>query len=156
MSIVNDIEEKDEKAVYSKLSVKGKDVGVIYIISNTNDEEDNLEEANSETISALAMQVAIALNNSIMYSELAIKERIAKELSIAANIQKNLLPKELKISFALDLAEYFKPAKEIGGDYYDYNFIDDTSLFLTIGDVSGNTPSISVSARPANFNDHSR
>ena len=137
MSIVNDIEEKDEKAVYSKLSVKGKDVGVIYIISNTNDEEDNLEEANSETISALAMQVAIALNNSIMYSELAIKERIAKELSIAANIQKNLLPKELKISFALDLAEYFKPAKEIGGDYYDYNFIDDTSLFLTIGDVSG-------------------
>ncbi|MBP6407236.1 MAG: SpoIIE family protein phosphatase [Fusobacteriaceae bacterium] len=135
--IVNDIEEKDEKAVYSKLSVKGKDVGVIYIISNTNDEEDNLEEANSETISALAMQVAIALNNSIMYSELAIKERIAKELSIAANIQKNLLPKELKISFALDLAEYFKPAKEIGGDYYDYNFIDDTSLFLTIGDVSG-------------------
>ena len=135
--IVNDIEEKDEKAVYSKLSVKGKDVGVIYIISNTNDEEDNLEEANSETISALAMQVAIALNNSIMYSELAIKERIAKELSIAANIQKNLLPKALKISFALDLAEYFKPAKEIGGDYYDYNFIDDTSLFLTIGDVSG-------------------
>ena len=43
----------------------------------------------------------------------------------------------MKISFALDLAEYFKPAKEIGGDYYDYNFIDDTSLFLTIGDVSG-------------------
>ena len=35
--IVNDIEEKDEKAVYSKLSVKGKDVGVIYIISNTKD-----------------------------------------------------------------------------------------------------------------------
>lgn len=134
--ISNDIEEIDEKVTFSKLSVKGKDVGVIYIISNSNNDED-LEEDDTETISALAMQVAIALNNSIMYSELAIKERIAKELSIAANIQKNLLPKELKINFDLDLSEYFKPAKEIGGDYYDYNFIDDNSLFLTIGDVSG-------------------
>lgn len=134
--IAGDIEEKDEKVNFFKLSVKGKDVGVIYIISNSNFENE-IEDDNSETINALAMQVAIALNNSIMYSELAIKERIAKELSIAANIQKNLLPKELKINFDLDLSEYFKPAKEIGGDYYDYNFIDDNSLFLTIGDVSG-------------------
>lgn len=135
--ISKDIEEKEEKVAYSKLSVKGKDVGVIYIINNTAEDEEDVVESNTETISALAMQVAIALNNSIMYSELAIKERIAKELSIAANIQKNLLPKELKINFDLDLSEYFKPAKEIGGDYYDYNFIDDSSLFLTIGDVSG-------------------
>lgn len=134
--IARDIEEQDEKVNFFKLSVKGKDVGVIYIISNLNSENE-VEEDNSETINALAMQVAIALNNSIMYSELAIKERIAKELSIAANIQKNLLPKELKINFDLDLSEYFKPAKEIGGDYYDYNFIDDNSIFLTIGDVSG-------------------
>ncbi len=134
--IARDIEEQDEKVHFFKLSVKGKDVGVIYIISNLNSENE-IEEDNSETINALAMQVAIALNNSIMYSELAIKERIAKELSIAANIQKNLLPKELKINFDLDLSEYFKPAKEIGGDYYDYNFIDDNSIFLTIGDVSG-------------------
>lgn len=135
--ISKDIEEKEEKVVYSKLSVKGKDVGVIYIINGVSEDEEDITESNTETISALAMQVAIALNNSIMYSELAIKERIAKELSIAANIQKNLLPKELKINFDLDLSEYFKPAKEIGGDYYDYNFIDDSSLFLTIGDVSG-------------------
>lgn len=134
--IARDIEEPEERVNFSKLSVKGKDIGVIYIISST-DIDENMEDDNAETINALAMQVAIALNNSIMYSELAIKERIAKELSIAANIQKNLLPKELKINFDLDLSEYFKPAKEIGGDYYDYNFSDDNSLFLTIGDVSG-------------------
>lgn len=134
--IANDIGEEDEKVLYEKLSVKGKDIGVIYIVSNM-EENDAFEADHTETLSALAMQVAIALNNSIMYSELAIKERIGKELSIAANIQKNLLPKELKIPFDLDITEYFKPAKEIGGDYYDYNTLDNDSVFLTIGDVSG-------------------
>lgn len=95
--IARDIEEQDEKVHFFKLSVKGKDVGVIYIISNLNSENE-IEEDNSETINALAMQVAIALNNSIMYSELAIKERIAKELSIAANIQKIYYQKSLKLT----------------------------------------------------------
>ncbi|MBN1467547.1 MAG: PP2C family protein-serine/threonine phosphatase [Fusobacteriaceae bacterium] len=134
--ILKEIEENDEKAIFYKLALKGKDIGVIYII-NEIEENDDMEEANYETISNLAMQVAIALNNSIMYSELSIKERIAKELSIAANIQKNLLPKDTKLGFHIDLSEFFQPAKEIGGDYYDYNFIDDNSVFLTIGDVSG-------------------
>jgi sigma-B regulation protein RsbU (phosphoserine phosphatase) len=72
-----------------------------------------------------------------MYSELAIKERLNKEVLIASNIQKNLLPKEVKIPFQLETAEYFEPAKEIGGDYYDYNITSDNQIFITIGDVSG-------------------
>lgn len=132
--IAHDLTEEDEALNYSVLNVKGKELGVIYIIresfsSNKNDDK--------ETVSALAMHVAIAINNAIMYSELAVKERLNREVLIASNIQKNLLPKEVKIPFLLETAEYFEPAKEIGGDYYDYNITSDNQIFITIGDVSG-------------------
>lgn len=132
--ISKEIIEMGERAVYSKLNVKGKELGVIYIIQG--EEQENIK-SDKETINALAMHVAIAMNNSKMYSELAVKERLGKEISIASNIQKNLLPKNVKIPFKLDKAEYFEPAKEIGGDYYDYNVYDEKNLFITIGDVSG-------------------
>lgn len=132
--ISREIIEKNERVVYSKLNVKGKELGVIYIISGEDEEGIRSEK---ETVNALAMHVAIAMNNSKMYSELAVKERLGKEISIASNIQKNLLPKDVKIPFKLDKAEYFEPAKEIGGDYYDYNVYDENCLFITIGDVSG-------------------
>lgn len=130
--ISNEIIEEYEVVIYSRLNVKGKELGVIYLIQN-----EDRGSSEVETIKALAMHVAIAMNNSKMYSELAVKERLGKEISIASNIQKNLLPKEIKIPFPLDRAEYFEPAKEIGGDYYDYNVIDKDRLFITIGDVSG-------------------
>lgn len=130
--ISSEIIEDDELVIYSRLNVKGKELGVIYLIQN-----EDRGSSEVETIKALAMHVAIAMNNSKMYSELAVKERLGKEISIASNIQKNLLPKEIKIPFPMDRAEYFEPAKEIGGDYYDYNVIDKDRLFITIGDVSG-------------------
>lgn len=131
-NISREIIEEDEVVIYSNLNVKGKELGVIYLIHN-----EDRGESERETVKALAMHVAIAMNNSKMYSELAVKERLGKEISIASNIQKNLLPKEIKIPFVLDRSEYFEPAKEIGGDYYDYNVIDSNRLFITIGDVSG-------------------
>ena len=130
--ISSEIIEDDELVIYSRLNVKGKELGVIYLIQN-----EDRGSSEVETVKALAMHVAIAMNNSKMYSELAVKERLGKEISIASNIQKNLLPKEIKIPFPMDRAEYFEPAKEIGGDYYDYNVIDKDRLFITIGDVSG-------------------
>lgn len=131
-NISRDIIEKNEISLFSNLNVKGKELGVVYIIHNKEE-----SRRDKETIHALAMYVAIAINNSKVYSELAIKERLGKEISIASNIQKNLLPKEVKIPFKLDRAEYFEPAKEIGGDYYDYNVLSKDKLFITIGDVSG-------------------
>jgi len=131
-SISHDIIETNETSLFSNLNVKGKELGVVYIIHNKDE-----SSRDKETINALAMYVAIAINNSKVYSELAIKERLGKEISIASNIQKNLLPKEVKIPFKLDRAEYFEPAKEIGGDYYDYNVLTKDKLFITIGDVSG-------------------
>ena len=70
----------------------------------------------------------------------AAKERIESELKIAAEIQVSMLPrifppfpkrKEFDIFATMD------PAKEVGGDFYDFFFIDDNKLCFFIGDVSG-------------------
>jgi len=125
--------EKDEVVIISDLNVKGKELGVIYII----EDKEKLVDSDEETISALAIQVASAINNAKIYAELLVKERLSQELEVASRIQKKILPKELKKVFGLEIAHYFEPAKEVGGDYYDYCVRDDNRVSVTIADVSG-------------------
>lgn len=124
---------EDEVVIVSDLTVKGKELGVIYII----EDKEKLVESDEETISALAIQVANAINNAQIYAELLVKERLSQELEVASRIQKKILPKELKSVFGLEIANYFEPAKEVGGDYYDYCIRDESRLSITIADVSG-------------------
>ncbi|MBR5345730.1 MAG: SpoIIE family protein phosphatase [Clostridia bacterium] len=65
------------------------------------------------------------------------KERIATELALATRIQANYLPKVFPESKQFDLYASMTPAKEVGGDLYDFFLIDDDHLCLVIGDVSG-------------------
>lgn len=119
--------------VISPLVVKGKELGVIYVIEDKN----KLIDLDEETISALVIQVSIAINNAQIYSDLIIKERMSNELEVAARIQKKILPEDIDEVFGLEIANYFEPAKEIGGDYYDYTILDNDNFSITIADVSG-------------------
>lgn len=123
----------NEVIVISPLVVKEKQLGVIYVIEDKN----KLIDLDEETISALVIQVSIAINNAQIYSELIVKERISNELDVASRIQKKILPADVDEIFGLEIAQYFEPAKEIGGDYYDYTILDDNIFSITIADVSG-------------------
>ncbi|MBZ0243254.1 MAG: SpoIIE family protein phosphatase, partial [Bacteroidales bacterium] len=67
------------------------------------------------------------------------KERIESEIIIARKLQLSMLPKAQLLGFSdkINIASYIKPAREVGGDFYDYFFLDDKHLLITIGDVSG-------------------
>ena len=65
------------------------------------------------------------------------RERIATELALATRIQSNYLPKTFPDRKEYDLFASMTPAKEVGGDLYDFFLIDDDHLCLVIGDVSG-------------------
>lgn len=65
------------------------------------------------------------------------KERIKAELDIATRIQAATLPTESLETDAYFVDGYSKPAKEVGGDFFDYYPIDDSNLALVIGDASG-------------------
>ena len=66
----------------------------------------------------------------------AAKERIESELRIARNIQQSIVPNKFPEYNGLDMYAYMMPAKEVGGDLYDY-LLDDKHIYICLGDVSG-------------------
>lgn len=66
----------------------------------------------------------------------AAKERIESELRIARNIQQSIVPNVFPSYQGLDMYAYMMPAKEVGGDLYDY-LLDDKHIYICLGDVSG-------------------
>ena len=68
------------------------------------------------------------------------KERIGAELSIASQIQADMLPRifpPFPNRTDFDIYASMDPAKEVGGDFYDFFLVDDTHLCLVMADVSG-------------------
>ena len=66
----------------------------------------------------------------------AIKERMESELRIARNIQMSMVPSVFPDIKGLDMYASMTPAKEVGGDLYNYLLLDD-KLYFCVGDVSG-------------------
>ena len=65
------------------------------------------------------------------------KARITAELGVATKIQADMLPTDFPERNDLQLYATMTPAKEVGGDFYDYFFIDDDHIALVMADVSG-------------------
>jgi sigma-B regulation protein RsbU (phosphoserine phosphatase) len=68
------------------------------------------------------------------------KERIATELSVARKIQAGMLPSvapDFSGQTTFDLDAVMTPAKEVGGDFYDFYMLDENRLAVTVADVSG-------------------
>ncbi|MGH3147623.1 MAG: PP2C family protein-serine/threonine phosphatase [Rubrobacter sp.] len=64
------------------------------------------------------------------------RERIEQELRVARLIQQTLLPKTLPELPGYDVAAYYQPAREVGGDFYDFLDLEDGRFGLVVGDVT--------------------
>ena len=64
------------------------------------------------------------------------RERIEQELRVASLIQQTLLPKTLPELPGYDVAAYYQPAREVGGDFYDFLDLEDGRFGLVVGDVT--------------------
>jgi sigma-B regulation protein RsbU (phosphoserine phosphatase) len=96
------------------------------------------------TMTTLAAQVAIAIENARLYERVARQERrLQKDLALAHELQFRLLPQCCPVIGNAELAAKFVPAREIGGDLYDFLQYERREqdgplrLGIAIGDVSG-------------------
>ena len=95
-------------------------------------------EDHKRTITTLAAQVAIALENARLYEQIARQERrLERDLSLARELQFRLLPPSMPMAEHLDVAAKFVPARAIGGDLYDFVQYSGSRMGIVIGDVSG-------------------
>lgn len=95
-------------------------------------------EEHQRTMTTLAAQIAIAVENARLYEEIERQERrLERDLSLARELQIRLLPQSRPKLAHLDVAAKFVPARTIGGDLYDFIPYSMSRLGLVIGDVSG-------------------
>lgn len=88
-------------------------------------------------LQAIARQVQASIENEYLLKQSLEKERIEKELALAAAIQQRIIPKELPRVDGYEIAGINIPSKEVGGDYYDCIDLGDCKFAIIIADVAG-------------------
>jgi phosphoserine phosphatase RsbU/P len=118
------------------LLVKDRCIGVFDLESP---ELDAFNKSHVEILTLLASQAAVAIENARLYETIRDNEiRLEKEIHFAQRVQIALLPTELpKRLKGVDVAGRLAPARELGGDLYDFLAPEPNSLVIAVGDVSG-------------------
>jgi serine phosphatase RsbU (regulator of sigma subunit)/predicted ester cyclase len=65
------------------------------------------------------------------------RERFERELQVARSIQQASLPKEVPQLEGWQISPFYKPAREVGGDFYDFHFLSEERLGVVVGDATG-------------------
>ena len=94
-------------------------------------------EEDKTAINTFSDYASIAIENSLLLEQSIEKERLEKELDVARDIQKKILPLKDPEFKNLSVSSVFIPAFEVGGDYYDYFEISKNKFAFIIADVSG-------------------
>jgi sigma-B regulation protein RsbU (phosphoserine phosphatase) len=95
-------------------------------------------EDHKRTLTTLAAQIAIALENARLYEEIRKQEqRLERDLELARELQFRLLPETPPKLANLEVSAKFVPARAIGGDLYDFIPYSLSRMGIVIGDVSG-------------------
>ena len=116
------------------LSVKEEKIGAIELINKRGG--DNLfEHADLVLLEVLAASAALAILNARMAAKLVEQERVRRELELAAEIQRSLLPSPESPDFPIHGVNL--PARTVSGDFFDFFRTADGRLYFTLGDVSG-------------------
>jgi len=96
-----------------------------------------LEGLNTGSAAETTLALEVARLTAAMGREMAQRERLNRELEIAKEVQERLFPQRFPVIAGLDYCGRCRPAREVGGDYYDFLELPQGKLGIAIGDVSG-------------------
>jgi sigma-B regulation protein RsbU (phosphoserine phosphatase) len=99
---------------------------------------DRFTEQHVKVLTPLASQVAGAIENARLYAEIRKnEERLGRELRIARDVQHALFPEGSPSGAGWEASAHFRPARELGGDLYDFYDMGGGLLGVATGDVAG-------------------
>ena len=122
-------------AFIAPLIYAGQNLGVLALARMGKSEPFGPEHFN--TFKALAEQSAFSLFDAFLHNEAAEKKQIEKDLNIANEVQRILLPSEPPVVEGFEVAGTNIPARYVSGDYFDYIPLDADRCGVVIADVSG-------------------
>ncbi len=106
--------------------------------------EEPYSREDKELLMAVAEQMAIALDYAYLVGQAAEQERLRREIEIAKQVQLQLFPQTQPRMRTIEYSAVCRPAREVGGDYYDFLQLDADNLCLALGDISGKGLSASL------------
>lgn len=111
----------------------GTHYGVVYVESR----QSGFRQEDVDLLQSIATQAGLAIHAARVAAQLANRERLERDLRVARQIQRSLLPATVPQVVGLDFAVHYEPAYQIGGDFYDFIWHDPSHMGLVVGDVAG-------------------
>jgi serine phosphatase RsbU (regulator of sigma subunit) len=108
--------------------------GLLFVLESEKGFE--YREKKIEIISGIARNLSMSIQNEKLKNEMIHRERISQEFQLAQEIQKTFLPEVLPVISGWELNARWRPALQVGGDFYDAFVLDEDRVGLVIADVS--------------------
>ncbi len=117
------------------MMLKGKMIGLVTVFNKHSDSGFSIGE--QRLLSIIAAQSAHLIENARLYEEEQAFFRLQDEMRLSYDIQVNLLPKSFPKVEGYQIAGKSIPAKDVGGDYFDFIPVSDGRVAFCLGDISG-------------------
>jgi sigma-B regulation protein RsbU (phosphoserine phosphatase) len=130
------------------IPVMHKENALAYVfIGDLKEEDDILNNVNF--ITTITNIIAVAIENKRLFKEQAERQLLTREMDLAGQIQRSLIPARLPDSNFVQFGSLYKPHFAVGGDYYDVVALPNDEIVFCIADISGK--GISAALLMANF-----
>jgi len=129
----DDADETVGTRMGAPLLYHGTRYGVVYVESR----KQSFRQDDVDLLQAIATQAGMAMHAERVATQLSQRERLERDLRVARQIQRSLLPANVPQVVGLDFAVHYEPAYQIGGDFYDFIWHDPAHLGVVVGDVAG-------------------
>ena len=117
------------------LNSGGDAIGAIQI--DTVQQKGGFESKDLEILVGVANQAGIAIENAQLHEDVVQKRLVEQDLELASQVQLAFLPKEAPKIPGYTFFQYYNPAQQIGGDYFDYIELGNNRVAIVIADVVG-------------------
>jgi sigma-B regulation protein RsbU (phosphoserine phosphatase) len=114
---------------------EGNSLGVIQV--DTSDQRQRFQQDDLDLLASIASQAAIAVDNAQLHDNALRQHALERDLELAHKVQRGLLPAAPPRLEGYHFFDFYEPANQVGGDYYDYIELPKGRLAVVLGDVSG-------------------
>jgi sigma-B regulation protein RsbU (phosphoserine phosphatase) len=118
-----------------QIMMKDELVGVVSLGRKVADKPFSAED--KRMLMSIAGQMAFIIENAKLVQRMVEEERLRRELGVATEVQRRLFPSHPPEVASLELSGFCQPAREVGGDYYDFLILDDGQIGVAVADVAG-------------------
>lgn len=134
-STVKDVDFPIKSLLSVPMLLKGKMIGLVTVFNKKNESGFTIND--QRLLGIIAAQSAHVVENARLYQNEQALIKLQEEMRLAYDIQVNLLPKEQPDVEGYQIAGRSIPAKDVGGDYFDFIRMDDDRLSFCLADITG-------------------